>query len=385
MPQSNAPSPEILEKRQDATKEKIANDVFIKNHFILHVKDLPFEGQPEVLTDEHKSRLLQFFEQLIVEGYQPKISSISGYASSPGEEKFNDQLSQRRVEVIDEFLQKIKDDSNVPEVNSYNLFYPHYNTEPFGESRATDDSDSAIDRRVEIAYSIFKKLPLEYDPGRPGTIPRSKNWKIDFGGATNAAYGIVGGKVVSGTLFMMGNDNPSIELENRAVIFTALGLSLSPFEMLGKAVTTATDASARLLKKLEALKQIRPKFFDKLGQIKDFFHTHFPLDVPVPNSAGERLFLELIGNLGLSVSAVSWGGEFQTDTPLSFDEITPLNIAEISGSLGAFLANGGGGMYLLTNSNVFTYTVIGGSDLGVNVGLGVEIGIQEGVAVLLVN
>lgn len=384
MPTDPNPTPDVLEKHRDATKEKVANDALIINHFVLYVKDLPFDGNPEIMNDEHRSRLLQYFEKLIVEGYNPKIGGLIGYASSPGSVKYNDRLSKRRVEVVDEFLHQIQTLSAVAEVNSYTLFKPNYFIDALGESVADSDIDLADDRRVEIFYSILKKFPVDNDPANPGTIPRSKNWKIDFAGDGSIGYGIVGGKIVPGTLTMMSDNDPEIVVESREIKLISVGLSYNPFDVNNAKGKHSTAIANRIAKKLEDLKKIMPRFFEKLEQIKSFFGNHFPISKPEfdPDIPVQRIILEFFANLGISVGTVSWGGEFQTDTALSFEEVTPLEVTEISGSLGAFLAGGGGGMYLLTNSNIYTYTVMGGTDLGANVGLGAEIGMQYGIATL---
>ncbi len=274
MPTNPNPTPDVLEKHRDATKEKVANDALIINHFVLYVKDLPFDGNPEIMNDEHRSRLLQFFEKLIVEGYNPRIGGVIGYASSPGSVKYNDRLSKRRVEVVDEFLHQIKTLSNVAEVNSYTLFKPNYFIDALGETVADSDIDLADDRKVEIFYSILKKFPVENDPSNPGTTPRSRNWKIDFAADGGIGYGIVGGKIVTGTLTMMDDDFETPLEPPRAITLVSAGLSYNPFEVVNKNAPHSTAVANRMAQKLESLKKMIPGFFNKLDQIKNF--TAYP-------------------------------------------------------------------------------------------------------------
>jgi hypothetical protein len=375
-----------FQRRLDQSKSNVSFENGYINHYIITLSGIAFD-QAE-LAESQRNRLSEFLNAMNSDRKCVKlvITSITGYASSPGSVKYNDDLSRARALRTKAHIDSLLFEAGQPKKVKYKHHQTAANQEAFsqlnthilqsfGERRNTTEADTPGDRRVEIAYLV--QMDLTATPG-PAGQPRSRYWKIGFNfssgtGLDDDARGAVGAKVTLGKLEMM-DEAFSTSIADRDVTYYsfAVGLPISKITgALGRGVSALT-------KSLERFKYIK-KFTKKLDELKTIFNGLFPWQVPnTPEN------MQIIGNalsnsgwsagLELPENAFS-GGEFITDTELTFDEILPFHIFEIMGGVSAVAAAESGSMMLLDNSNFFSATIMRSRDVGIS---GVSVDLEFG-------
>lgn len=329
---------EIINKVELEVDRKVnLGDKLVQYHRII-LQDLPFNGQPELLTDAHKQAIVHLIEKS--QRYLIYIKRIVGYASKVGEEQDNLQLSQQRAQAVFDHLAVASDASGLFTDNS---FYASVDVVAKGESDLPNPTnaieDNPLNRRVEIVYR------LEYIYPTPTGVPQptSKFWKIDFGPAGSGSVSIgladIGTSFGAGKLTMLPDpDTGQNQTIERNMTFEQLGLSIG------------------FMSKLKKL-----KFIQKLPGVKRLLKL---LDDGTPGPGNYRKTEALLSHIGFSVDIISVGGEFLTSEPLSFDDMQSFNFAIISGSL-SILGKGEGAMLMLHSGHFFASTIIFG--LGQNI------------------
>jgi len=307
----------------------------IQYHRII-LQDLPFNGNPELLTDTHRQAVVQLIEKS--QRYLIYITKIIGYASKIGEPEHNLDLSQRRAQAVFDYLAQASDSSGLFSDNS---FYATVSIEAKGESNLPYPSnateDNPLNRRVEIVY----RLEYIYPTPIGGTQPASKFWKVDFGVASSGSISIgladIGASHGAGKLTMLPDaDTGQSQTIDRNMRFDQLGLSIG------------------LMSKLKKL-----KFIQKLPGVKRLLSM-----LDTGSAANYPKTTALLNHIGFSVDIISVGGEFLTSEPLTFEDMQSFNFAVISGSL-SVLGKGEGALLLLHSGHFFASTIVFG--LGQNI------------------
>lgn len=324
---------------QSVTHKAVLGNQGLILHFRVVLQDMPFGGLPSLLLDEHRAAIDKLVERALT--HDIKIFSITGHTSEPGTDAFNQDLSVQRAEAAFNYLQLIVDGD--PSFTDDTL-YASIRRQGFGEEQLAvdmaDDSDSPLNRRVEISYRI--KIIFPQPPG--GVVPRSRNWKIDFsaggglgsgtGNKSRFAIGFEGG---GGSLTMLPDgENNQFATIQKQLTYESLGVSVGFLSVL---------------KKL--------KFVKKLPKIRRLLRV---LDAKLPGNF--RRTEDLLRNAGFSVDIVSQGGEFATDEPLSFAEMANFNFSTVSGNV-SLGASGTGSLVMLHSSYFFASTVIYGGGMNV--------------------
>lgn len=331
----------VAKVEQAVTHKANLNGKALILHFRVLLQDLPFAGQPSLLLDEHRAAIEKLVDRASREDV--KIFSITGHTSEPGTDQYNENLSLMRAQAVFTHLQQTVEGH---QDFSDNSLYAQIKVRGQGESQptapTTDESDQPLNRRVEISYRM--KIVFPQPPG--ADVPRSRYWKVDFaaGGGTGTGTGeksdfAIGVEFGVGTLTMLPDDETGQA--------QSIQKSLS-YESLGVSVGLAS-----IVKKLKFIAR-----FPKIKKLIDLLD-----DESVGNYTKTANLLE---NTGFAVDAVSGGGEFMTEEPLSFAEMSIFNFSLVAGNL-SLGANAGGSMILLHSPNFFTWTIIYGA--GVKIAL----------------
>ncbi|MCB1801105.1 MAG: OmpA family protein [Gammaproteobacteria bacterium] len=320
-------------EQRDAQVEKIDLEVERKvnlgNRLLQHhraiLQDLPFNGMPELLTDDHRAAIDRLVEKHGHRNLHIRVKRIVGYASSIGDAQNNLLLSQQRAQAVHQYL---LGRVTAAGIDPDEIFSSGFAVIAKGESDlpvpTQPDADHPLNRRVEIVYLLTIDLPA---PPDAASGPTSTLWKIDFGPA-GAGFFLQAG---AGKLTMLpdgGEGSPSEEIEKNFT-FEQLGFSIGLFEKLKK---------AKFLQRFPLLRRA-------LGTL----HPDKPGNYPKTSA--------LLQNIGFSVDLVSVGGEFQTDLRLSFAELQSFNFNTLSASL-SILGKGEASLLILHNGHFFSPTVI---------------------------
>lgn len=332
----NARTKSDIQQQRDESVEKIEREVERKvnlgnallQHQRLILQDLPFNGQPALLNDEHR----QAIENLVEKSarYQITVKRIIGYASAIGDEQVNQDLSQQRAEEVHHHLLAA---INIYGFTSDEIISPNLQILARGESQLPSpgmaEEDNPLNRRVEIVFILKYVFPTP-----PGSYTQTSTlWKIDFGPAGSGFF-MQGGV---GTLTMLPDGNNGLSAPiSKPMKFEQIGVSMGLFSKL---------------KKL--------KFIKKFPLIRRLLHDLHP------ERAGNFAKTQsLVQNMGFSVDIINEGGEFQTSTPLSFVDMQWFNYATLSAGI-SVLGKAEGAMLLLHSGHFFSYTMIFG--LGQNI------------------
>ncbi|MDJ0739212.1 MAG: OmpA family protein [Gammaproteobacteria bacterium] len=323
---------ELVDKIDDEIQHKANLGDRLLHHHRAILQDLPFDGLPELLTDEHRSAIERLVEKHGRRNLQIRVKRIIGYASKSGDSQHNLVLSQQRANAVHQHLStKITEAGIDPD----EFFSGSFSVVAKGESDlpypTNLSEDNPLNRRVEIVYTLTIDLQRQADAA---TGPTSTLWKIDFGPA-GAGFFLQAG---AGTLTMLpdgGSGSPTGPI-SKPFTFEQLGFSIGLFEKLKK---------AKFLKK-----------FPQLRRALGLLHPDKPGNYPKTSA--------LLQNLGFSVDIISTGGEFETDLRLSFNDMQSFNYNTLSASL-SILGKGEATLLLLHSSHFFEPTVIIG--LGQNI------------------
>jgi len=324
---------------QSVTHKAVLGNQGLILHFRMVLQDLPFGGQPSILMDEHRAAIDKLVERALT--HDIKIFSITGHTSEPGTDAFNEDLSVQRAEAVFDYLRLIVDDN--PSFTD-NTLYAGIRRQGFGENQlvvdAAGESDSPLNRRVEIAYRL--RIIFPQPPG--GVVPRSRYWKVDFaaGGGLGSGTGkksrfAIGVESGIGSLTMLPDgENDQFDTIQKSLAYESLGVSVGFLSVL---------------KKL--------KIVAKLPKIRRLLRV---LDAKLPGNY--RRTEDLLRNAGFSVDLVSQGGEFATDEPLSFAEMASFNFSTVSGNI-SLGASGTGSLVMLHSGYFFASTVIYGGGMNI--------------------
>ena len=316
---------EMVDKIDAEVDRKIILDDRILQHHRAILQDLPFNGIPELLTDEHRAAIDRLVEKHGRRNLSIKIKRIIGWASAVGDVQSNQLLSEQRAQAVHQYLLgKVNEAGIDPD----GFFTSGFSVIAKGESELPYPTnlaeDNPLNRRVEIIYllTVDRSPPSDAAAG-----PTSTLWKIDFGPA-GAGWFLQAG---AGTLTMLPDGGPGSPTApiTKNFTFEQLGFSIGIFEKL---------------KKVQFLKKF-PQLRRALGLLSPNKRGNYP-----KTSA-------LLANLGFSVDAISEGGEFQTDLRLSFVDLQTFNYNTLSASL-SILGKGEATLLLLHSSYFFEPTVI---------------------------
>lgn len=314
---------ELVNKVENEVDRKVNLGNAILQHHRVILQDLPFDGQPGLLNDEHREAIERLVEKNL--RYQITIKRIIGYASKTGDELDNEILSQRRADEVHNHL--------LTAIGLYgfieqDILSPTFSVLAKGESDlphpTNAEFDNPLNRRVEIVFILKYVFPVPTG-GEPQT---STMWKIDFGPAASGNLLQAG----LGTLTMLpdgenGLNNPV----TKSLKFEQLGVSMGLFS------------------KLKNL-----KFIKKFPMVRRMLHD---LD---PERAGNYVRTRnLLQNIGVSMDFVSEGGEFETPIAVSFEQMQNFNYATISAGL-SILGKAEGAMLILNSENFYAFTLIFG-------------------------
>ena len=317
---------ELVDKVELEVQRKVALDTHLIHYHRIILQALPFNGQPALIADEHRQAIERLVDKHYQPGYDIKIKSIIGYASSLGETQSNLQLSQQRAEEVHQYLLEVLDQQGV---DHNEMLYQHVRIEGKGESDlpvpTMEESDNPLNRRVEIVYVLTITFPVPPDDAGPA----STQWKIDFGPAGSGFF-LSGG---TGTLTMLPDGlNGPAQAISKAIRFEQLGVSLGLFGKLRK---------LKILKKFPLLRRlIHELHADKFTQYSKT--------------------TKVLQNVGFSVDIVNEGGEFETSLPLTFNDMQGFNYATVTAGL-SILGKGEAALYLLHSEYFFAYTLILGA------------------------
>jgi len=289
-------------------------------YYRLLLQDLPFDGQPALLADEHRAALDKLVER--ASRHDIRLISIIGHTSQPGTEAYNQTLSQQRAQaVFDRLLQAVETSGLFSDNSLVASLVPEGRGESQPVQATADERDHPLNRRVEVAY----RLRIDFPQPSDAVVPRSRHWKIDF----SAGGGGFGVEVGLGTLTMLPDESTGqADTLSQALSYESFGVAigLAPF-----------------LKKLRWLKRW-PRLRKLVGQ----------LDPRLPGNY--RRTEEILGEVGFSVDLMTEGGEFATDEPLSFAEMARFNFASVTGNLS--LGGGAAGTLVLLHSPYFFATTV---------------------------
>ena len=324
------------------THRALIEDERLYLHFRMVLQDLPFDGQPGLLLDEHRAAIATLVDRAARKDI--KIFSIVGHASRPGPDSYNQGLSRQRAEAVKtHLLQKVAEHPGLTDLTPFQAIAVRWR----GESQATggplpDDSelppeegDNPLDRRVEIAYRIKIVFPQPAD----ANVPRSRFWKVDFAAGGGTGYGIIGVEAGVGSLTML----PDTEIGQNQTIQKTIS-----YESLGVSVGLVS-----MLKKFS--------FLTRFPLVRRLLDT---LDADIPGSNNYKHTAELLSNTGFGVDIKSEGGEFYIDEPLSFAEMAHFNFACVAGNF-SLAASASGQLILLHSPNFFASTVIYGGGISI--------------------
>jgi outer membrane protein OmpA-like peptidoglycan-associated protein len=317
---------ELVNKVELEVERKINLDTLLYQYHRIILQDLPFNGQPALLDDEHRQAIEKLVDKHLLPSYQIRIGSITGYASSIGEGQNNLLLSQVRAAEVHRYLLEIMDSMGIPHAD---MLKNNFQVSGKGESElidlGVDAQDSPVNRRVEIVYVL--KVTLPQPTGNASTA--STQWKIDFG-PTGSGFFLSGGV---GTLTMLpdGANGPATAI-TKSIKFEQLGISVGLFEKL---------------KKL--------KFVERFPLLKRLLKG---LDSDGPANYAKTT--NLLQNIGFSVDIVNTGGEFETSEALTFKDMQSFNYATVSAGL-SILGKAEGALFMLHSGYFFAYTVIFGA------------------------
>lgn len=322
----------------DKIDVEVQHKANLGDHLLHHnraiLQDLPFDGTPELLTDEHRSAIERLVEKHGRRNLHIRVKRIVGYASKTGDSQHNLVLSQQRANAVHQhLLTKVAEAGIDPD----EFFSGSFAVVAKGESDlpypTNLSEDNPLNRRVEIIYTLRIDLQPLADAA---TGPTSTLWKIDFGPA-GAGFFLQAGL---GTLTMLPDGetgSPSAPI-SKSFTFEQLGFSIGLFEKL---------------KKVQFLKK-----FPQLRRALGLLYTR--------KRGNYEKTAALLQNIGFSVDALSVGGEFQTDLRLSFNDLQSFNYNTLSASL-SIIGKGEATLLLLHNSHFFEPTVILG--IGENIAL----------------
>ena len=323
---------ELVDKIEQEVDRKVnLGDRLLQHHRAI-LQDLPFNGIPELLTDEHRAAIDRLVEKHGKRNLRIRIKRVVGWASAIGDAQSNQLLSEQRAQAVHQYLlTKVAEAGIDPD----EFFSTNFSVVANGESNLPFPTnlaeDNPLNRRVEIVYLLTIDLQ---PPPDAAAGPTSTLWKIDFGPA-GAGFFLQAG---AGTLTMLpdgGEGSPTAPIA-KSFTFEQLGFSIGIFEKLKK---------VKFLKKFPQLRRA-------LGLLSPNRRGNYP-----KTSA-------LLANIGFSVDAVSTGGEFQTELRLSFADLQSFNYNTLSASL-SILGKGEATLLLLHSSQFFAPTVILG--LGENI------------------
>ncbi len=316
---------ELVGKIDDEVGRKVnLGDRLLHYHRAI-LQNLPFNGIPELLTDEHRAAVDRLVEKHGRRNLRIRVKRIVGYASKVGDEQANLLLSEQRAQAVHEYLLSKAVEAGI---DPDEIFISNFSVIARGESDlpyATNVAeDNPLNRRVEIVYLLIIDLP---PPADAAAGPTSTLWKIDFGPA-GAGFFLQAG---AGTLTMLpdGGEGSPDEPIIRSFTFEQLGFSIGLFEKLKK---------AKFIKK-----------FPQLRRALALLHPGRPGNYPKTSS--------LLQNIGFSVDIVSEGGEFETSLRLSFNDMQSFNYNTLSASL-SILGKGEATLLILHSSHFFSPTVI---------------------------
>ena len=317
-------------------------------HFRMVLRDLPFDGQPGLLADEHRAAIDVLVDRAARKDI--KIFSVTGYASHPGTDAYNDVLSRQRAEAVTAYLAlKVYQHPTLD-----NTLYQHIRVSWRGEREASAgagadaaDSDNPLDRRVEIAYRIKVVFP----PPADANVPRSRFWKIDFSAGGGSSYG--------------GNDQSGNDHRSIGIDLGVGKLTMLPDTEIGQNDTLeknlAYESLGISIGLLSVLRKL--KFLSRFPRVQRLLEI---LDSDIPGSEHYKHTANLLKSAGFGVDLKSDGGEFYIDEPLSFDDMSFFYFASVAGDVSLFGA-ASGQLVLLHSPYFFASTVIYGGGLKIAV------------------
>ena len=95
---------EMVDKIDAEVDRKIILDDRILQHHRAILQDLPFNGIPELLTDEHRAAIDRLVEKHGRRNLSIKIKRIIGWASAVGDVQSNQLLSEQRAQAVHQYL-----------------------------------------------------------------------------------------------------------------------------------------------------------------------------------------------------------------------------------------------------------------------------------------
>jgi len=321
---------QLVEKVEQAVthKAQLGNQGLIL-HFRIVLRDLPFGGLPSLLLDDHKQAINKLVERS--KSHDIKIFSITGHTSEPGSNEFNNNLAQQRAEAVAAQLEDATVTAGLPD----NSLYAGIKVHSFGETQplspTIDGSDNPLNRRVEIAYRI--KIIFPQPPGGIA-VARSRYWRIDFSANGNSepeqfSVGVVDAEAGQGSLTMLPDEDNQTALTH-PLTYMSLGVSVG------------------LLSTLKKL-----KFTKRFPKIKRLFKDY-------------QSTVDFLENAGIPVDfdLLDQGGEFITDEPLSFAEMSRFNFSMIAGNI-SLGGSASGSLVMLHSGNFFASTVIYNAEINI--------------------
>ncbi|MCB1772460.1 MAG: OmpA family protein [Gammaproteobacteria bacterium] len=318
-------------------------------HYRLVLRDLPFDGHPNLLQDEHRAAITTLVDRASRKDL--KIFSIVGHASRPGPDSYNRDLSLARAQAVkDWLLLQVGNHPGLTDAAPFQAIPVRARGEqdaaggpvPDASELPPEEGDNPLDRRVEISYRIKVEFPQAAD----ANVPRSRFWKIDFSVGGGSGYGndrgrSIGVEAGAGSLTML--PDPEIgqnDTLQKTLTYESLGISIG------------------LLSYIKKL-----KFLARFPLVKRLIDG---LEAGIPDKEIYKHTVRLLESSGFSVDFQSEGGHFYVDEPLSFAEMVHFNFFAVSGNI-AVLGAASGQLIVLHSPYLFATTVIYGTGMKVAV------------------
>ena len=350
-PAAEAP---LRESLVDKIENKVTHRGLIEGerlylHYRMVLRDLPFDGHPTLLLDEHRTAITALVDRAARKDV--KIFAIVGHASRPGPDSYNRDLSLARAQAVkDWLLLQVGNHPGLDDATPFQAIPVRARGEqdanggpvPDDSELPPEEGDNPMDRRVEISYRIKIEFPAPAD----ANVPRSRFWKIDFSVGGGSGYGndkgrSIGVEVGAGSLTMLPDpEMGQNDTTQKTLTYESLGISIG------------------LLSYIKKL-----KFLTRFPLIKRLIDG---LEAGIPGKEIYKHTVKLLESSGFSVDFASEGGQFYIDEPLSFDEMVHFNFFTVSGNI-AVLGAASGQLVVLHSPYFFATTVIYGTGMKVAV------------------
>lgn len=315
------------------TVKTATTDTFILKHYRM---TLLFDEAVASLDNDHRAAIDSIVERS--KQHNIWVTSIIGHASEPGSSAENQTLSLSRAQAVQTYLKQAAD-AALPAAEAV-VLYSSSDGRVQGKGETDllaptfDEGEHPLNRRVVINYKLKIVFPGADDPANV----RSTMWKLEFGAATTQDLWLLEGGAGIGQLTMLpdGASSAPLSAETRPVHFEYFGLSLDIGSFLKVAKLGAKlPGVEKILKKMKQLAESTDAATDALL-------THQQ---------------NLLKALGVDLSLVAGGGEFETQEPLSWSEISTFNYSVIEAGI-QVAGKAGGSVLLLDSPQFFASTVL---------------------------